>query len=139
MAMRRDGATARGGRQKMDARTHLLHEVLARTPLRTWTGRFGRAAAQILAMPSGPWAPLLFTGWSRAAMAQRDHEWMAALINWALAGGPTAHPFRRRDAAPARPAGRSGPLRAQTTADRGAEIPPPIRDASVCCASARTC
>jgi len=77
-AMRRDGVTSRqgGGLQETDGRTHLLHEVLARTPLRTWTDRFGRTAEQILAVPSGAWAPVLFTGWSRAAMAQRDQEWM---------------------------------------------------------------
>ena len=43
-------------------------------------------------MPAGGWAPVLFTGWSRAAMAQRDQEWMAALINWAIAGGLPGHP-----------------------------------------------
>ena len=49
-------------------------------------------AEQILAVPAGGWAPVLFTGWSRAAMAQRDQEWMAALINWAIAGGLPGHP-----------------------------------------------
>ena len=43
-------------------------------------------------MRCGDWAPVLFTGWSRAAMAQRDQEWMAALINWAIAGGLPGHP-----------------------------------------------
>jgi hypothetical protein len=130
-AMRRDGVTSRrgGGLAEMDGRTHLLHEVLARTPLRTWTGQFGRTAEQILAVPSGAWAPVLFTGWSRAAMAQRDQDWMTALVDWALAGGPTGTLFgaetlrqlsRRAD--PARCA-------RETTADPAAEIPPPIRDA----------
>jgi hypothetical protein len=116
---RSDAATRRDG----------VHEVLARTPLRTWTGRFGRTAEQILAVPSGAWALVLFTGWSRAAMAQRDQEWMTALINWAFAGGPTgtlsgAETLRRlaRRVDPARCA-------IQATAGRGAEIPPPIRDA----------
>src|SRR5207302_10561084 len=38
-AMRRDGVSPRGGGdlRQLDDRTHLLHEVLARTPLRTWT------------------------------------------------------------------------------------------------------
>jgi hypothetical protein len=130
-AMRRDGVTSgQGGRlPERDARTHLLHEVLARTPLRTWTGRFGRTAEQILAVPSGPWAPVLFTGWSRAAMAQRDQEWMTALINWALGGAPTGTVFGAETLRQL--ARRVDPARCalQATADRGAEIPPPIRDA----------
>jgi Family of unknown function (DUF5691) len=130
-AMRRDGVTSGqgGGLQEMDARAHLLDEVLARTPLRTWTDRFGRTAEQILAVPSGAWSPVLFTGWSRAAMAQRDQEWMTALINWALAGGPAG---TRLDAETLRQlARRVDPARCAlpTTAGRGAEIPPPIRDA----------
>ena len=43
-------------------------------------------------MRSGDWAPVLFAGWSQAAMAQRDQEWMAALTNWAIAGGLPGHP-----------------------------------------------
>ena len=93
--MRRDGLSPRGGGslQQLDDRTHLLLEILARTPLCTWTGEFGRPAGQILGLLPGAWAPVLFTGWSRAAMAQRDQEWMIALINWALAGGPTGTRF----------------------------------------------
>jgi hypothetical protein len=130
-AMRRDGITPRpgGGSLPLDGRTHLTLEVVARTPLGTWTGEFGRSAEQILAVPSGRWAPVLFTGWSRAAMAQRDQEWMAALINWAIAGGLPSHPsgaetlrqlVRRIDPAISAP---------QTTAGRGAGPPPAIQDA----------
>jgi hypothetical protein len=92
--MRRDGiAPGPGaGRSQLAGQAHLVLEVLARTPLRTWTDEFGRSADQILAVPSGGWEPVLFTGWSRAAMAQRDQEWMAALINWAIAGGMPGHP-----------------------------------------------
>jgi hypothetical protein len=130
-AMRRDGVTARqgGGLQGIDGRTYLLHEVLARTPLRTWTREFGRTAEQILAVRSGPWAPMLFTGWSRAAMAQRDQDWMTALVNWALAGGPTGTRFGAETLRQL--ARRVDPARCarETTARRGAEIPPPIRDA----------
>ncbi len=92
---RRDGITPRpsGGTTQLDDRTHLLLEVIARTPLDTWTGEFGRSAEQILAVPAGAWAPVLFTGWARAAMAQRDQEWMAALINLALADGPPGTPY----------------------------------------------
>ncbi len=130
-AMRRDGVTSRqgGGLAEMDGRTHLLHEVLARTPLRTWTDQFGRTAEQILAVSSGAWAPVLFTGWSRAAMAQRDQEWMTALVDWALAGGPTGTLFGAETLRQL--ARRADPARCarETTATRAAEIPPPVRDA----------
>jgi hypothetical protein len=130
-AMRRDGVTSRrgGGLAEMDGRTHLLHEVLARTPLRTWTGQFGRTAEQILAVPSGAWAPVLFTGWSRAAMAQRDQDWMTALIDWALAGGPTGTLFGAETLRQL--ARRADPARCarETAAGPAAEIPLPIRDA----------
>lgn len=69
------------------SQAHLVLDVLARTPLCTWTGEFGRTPEQILALPAGSWAPVLFTGWARAAIAQRDRTWIAALVNWALAGG----------------------------------------------------
>jgi hypothetical protein len=130
-ALRRDGVTARpgAGRAELDGRTHLLHEVLARTPLRTWTDGFGRTAEQILAVPSAAWAPVLFTGWSRAAMAQRDQEWMTALIDWALAGGPTGTLFGAETLRQL--ARRADPARCarETMAFRPAAIPPPIRDA----------
>jgi hypothetical protein len=93
-AMRRDGITpgpGAGGSQ-LGGQAHLLLEVIARTPLGTWTGAFDRSAEQILAAPAGGWAPVLFTGWSRAAMAQRDQEWMAALLNRAIADGLPGHP-----------------------------------------------
>jgi hypothetical protein len=68
-------------------RARLLGQVVARTPLRAWTDAFGLTAAQIVALPSGDSAPALFTAWTRAAIAQRDHEWTAALIGRALTGG----------------------------------------------------
>jgi hypothetical protein len=39
-------------------------------------------------LPAGEWAPSLFIAWSRAALWQRDHEWIAALIGQALTGRP---------------------------------------------------
>jgi hypothetical protein len=128
--MRRDGVTSGQGERlpERDARTHLLHEVLVRSPLRTWTDRFGRTAEQVLALRSGPWAPVLFTGWSRAAIAQGDQEWMTALIDWALAGGPTGTLFGAETLRQL--ARRADPARcARATASRGEEIPLPIRDA----------
>jgi hypothetical protein len=68
--------------------TRILLQVMARTPLRTWTDEFGLTAAEIVALRSGEWGPRLFTGWAQAAVAQRDHDWMAALIGQALADRP---------------------------------------------------
>ena len=44
--------------------------------------------AEIVTVRSGDWAPVLFAGWSRAAIAQRNEDWMAALITEALTGRP---------------------------------------------------
>ncbi len=86
--MRHDGITpgpARGRPQPPD-RTRLLLEVVARTPLRTWTEGFGLSAAQVVSVPSDDWAPTLFAGWSQAAIAQGDRNWMAALLGRAITG-----------------------------------------------------
>jgi hypothetical protein len=87
-SMRHDGIPPgpAAGRAQPAERARLMLEVVARTPLRTWTDAFGLAAAQIIGMPSGDWAPVLFTGWTRAAIAQRDHDWMAALLGRAITG-----------------------------------------------------
>jgi hypothetical protein len=88
--MRRDGITPGPGPgvSAPTDRTGLVLETVARTPLRTWTQEFGLTAAQIVAVPAGDLAPWLFIGWSRAAFSQRDQEWVAALIDRALAGRP---------------------------------------------------
>lgn len=87
-AMRRDGITPApaAGQSQLAGPARLLLEMVARAPLRTWTDEFGLAAAQITALPSGDWAPAAFTGWLRAATAQRNQDWAAALINQALTG-----------------------------------------------------
>ena len=135
----RNSARPEAGRSQLADQAHLLLEVLARTPLRTWTDEFGRPAEQILAVPAGGWAPVLFTGWSRAAIAQRDQEWMAALINWALAGGLPGRPsgaetlrqlVRRVDPALGAPG---------TTASQLADCCRPSVTRSGCCAFATTC
>jgi hypothetical protein len=89
-AMRRDGITPgpAAGRASLAEPTRLVLEIVARTPMRTWADAFKMAPSAIVALRSGTWAPVLFTGWSRAAIAQRDQEWMAALINEALSGRP---------------------------------------------------
>jgi hypothetical protein len=85
---RRDGSMHRDGVATQADRAHLILEVLARTPLRTWTGDFGLTPAEVVALPAGSWAPVLLAGWSRAAVAQRDHDWINALTRRALTGPP---------------------------------------------------
>ena len=89
-AMRRDGiAPGPSATSSHPAgQAQLMAEVLARTPLRTWTDGFGRPPEQILALPSGGWAPVLLAGWSRAAMDQRDQDWMTALVSRVLTNEP---------------------------------------------------
>jgi Family of unknown function (DUF5691) len=89
-AIRRDGIApgpAAGPLPPAD-QARLVLELVARTPLRTWTDEFGLAAAQIVTLRSGDWAPVLFIAWSRAAIAQRSQDWMAALLTRALTGRP---------------------------------------------------
>jgi Family of unknown function (DUF5691) len=88
-AMRRDGITpVADARAALGVnRGLLLLEMIARAPVRTWTDGFGMRPAEILDLPLGSWAPVLFAGWSRAAISQRDQEWMAALTNLALTRG----------------------------------------------------
>jgi Family of unknown function (DUF5691) len=87
-ALQRDGITSRPdlGRGPLESRSQVLLEVLARTPLRAWTDGFGLAPPEVVALPSGGWAPVLFVGWSRAAIAQGNTAWMSALIKEALTG-----------------------------------------------------
>ena len=130
-AMRRDGITPGpgAGRSQLAGRTRLMLEVVARTPLRTWTDAFAIGPAEIVAVPSGDWAPVLFAGWSRAAIAQRDQAWMAALINEALAGRPPGTPAeygalsqlaRRADPALGAPDARPDPIPGAPSAVRDA-------------------
>jgi hypothetical protein len=87
-ALRRDGITPGEGAGAAPAasRSGLLLEVMARTPLRTWTDGFAMRPAGIIALPAGGWEPVLFTAWSRAAMTQHDQEWLVPLTNLALTG-----------------------------------------------------
>ncbi len=87
-AMARDGIpplTAAPGSQQPD-RARLLYEIVARAPLRAWTADSGLTPAQLAALPGGEWAPMLLAAWGRAAVAQRDPEWTAALIRRAADG-----------------------------------------------------
>jgi hypothetical protein len=86
-SMRRDGIPpGPSGSSPLADRTRLLLEVVARTPLPAWTRESGLTAAQLVAVPAGDWAPVLFTGWARATIAQQDGDWMAALISHAITG-----------------------------------------------------
>jgi hypothetical protein len=84
-AMRRDGVRA-GRDAGPGERSELLFEVLARTPLCVWTDGFGMRPAEILDALAAGWTLMLVAGWSRAAAAQRDQEWLAALMSWVLTG-----------------------------------------------------
>jgi hypothetical protein len=79
--LRRDGvpATPPPG---VGAGAFLLTEIVAGTPLATWTDGFGRGPADVidLARDDDFRAPLLH-GWARAAIAQRDAGWAAALVD----------------------------------------------------------
>jgi Family of unknown function (DUF5691) len=130
-SMWRDGITPGpgAGRPQLADRTRLMLEFVARTPLRTWTDAFAREPAAILAVPSGDWAPVLFAGWSRAAIAQRNQDWTAALINEALTGRPPAMPAensalsqlaRRADPALGAPDALAGPEQGAPPAVRAA-------------------
>jgi hypothetical protein len=97
-AMRRDGITPvpHGSGSPLAAPAVLL-DLMARTPLRTWTDRFKLTPAEIADLPAGDWTPVLFTGWARAAIAQSRYdggsrgrgarEWMGALATWAVGHG----------------------------------------------------
>jgi hypothetical protein len=87
------------------------------------------APAEIVAVRSGDWAPVLIAGWSRAAIAQRDQEWMAALINEALTGRPPGSPAEY--AALSQLARRADPALGARGALAGPEpgAPPAVRDA----------
>ena len=95
-AMRRDGITPPGPGSPLAARAALLLDLLARTPLRTWTERFGLTPAEIAGLDAGDWSPVLQAGWARAAIAQSRYdrgagEWMAALIERPLRHGLAEH------------------------------------------------
>ena len=128
-SMRRDGipqAPMAPGAPLPD-RSRLLFEVVTRTPLSAWTGTFGLDPAQLVAMPAGDWAPLLLTGWARAAAAQQDRAWTDALIRHMITGGSGGsaaqlQAFRElaRQAAPA--LGAPG-----TLPEPGPDTPPVVR------------
>ncbi|BFU43585.1 SWIM zinc finger family protein [Krasilnikovia sp. MM14-A1004] len=79
-ALRRDGVAATPARG-MGIGAWLLEEVVAGTPLDTWCTAFGRDAAAVVELGRGhDWATPLLHGWAKAAIAERDPAWAAALL-----------------------------------------------------------
>src|SRR4030095_13683956 len=77
-ALRRDGVGAAPVRG-IGAGAWLLEEVVAGTPLATWTDL---DPAGYLALARGhDWANPLLHGWAKAAVTQRDVPWAAALLD----------------------------------------------------------
>ncbi|MEH1014319.1 SWIM zinc finger family protein [Micromonospora sp. CPCC 206060] len=86
-AMRRDGVDPQPPRG-VGLGAWLLEEIVAATPLATWTDTVGRAPAGLLAMPvDDDWAPVLRRGWARAAVDEQNATWAAALVD--AVGVPT--------------------------------------------------
>jgi hypothetical protein len=131
-ALRRDGIARdpEPVRAPLESRTQILLEILAQTPLRTWTEDYGRTPAEVAALPSGGWAPVMFVGWSRAAIAQRDPDWISALLKHALDGrpGPAAQIEALRQLARRADPALGGPGALPVSAG-DPDAPPPIRDA----------
>jgi len=80
-AMRRDGVQPKPPRG-IGPQAWLLEEILARTPLDTWTTAFGRTADKVLDLPvADDWGPTLHKGLARAAVMQRDPAWVTRLAD----------------------------------------------------------
>ncbi|MDL4819504.1 DUF5691 domain-containing protein [Actinomadura opuntiae] len=81
-----------GGGGPVGTRAAWLREILARTPLGTWTGLFGLPPMEIVCLPvasaAGASSPQhdagdardVHIGWARAALKQHDTEWARALL-----------------------------------------------------------
>jgi hypothetical protein len=76
-AMKRDGITPKPP-QGVGERAWWLEEVLARTPVDTWTD--GDPAA-FLASLTDDWGPVVLRGLARATAAARDPEWAVAVFD----------------------------------------------------------
>lgn len=63
------------------SRAWWLQELLARTPLATWTPLLAPDPAAVLALPMGDWAGAVRRGLARAAAAQGNPEWAAASVD----------------------------------------------------------
>ncbi|NDU74534.1 hypothetical protein GWI34_18125, partial [Actinomadura sp. DSM 109109] len=71
----------RGGGAPVGTRAAWLREILARTPLSTWTELFGLPPMEIVCLPvSDSDGRDVHIGWARAALGQRDTGWARALL-----------------------------------------------------------
>lgn len=71
----------RSGGRPVGTRAAWLREILARTPLSTWTDLFGLPPMEIVCLPlSETDGRDVHIGWARAALAQRDAGWARALL-----------------------------------------------------------
>ncbi|MFD0535930.1 DUF5691 domain-containing protein [Actinomadura luteofluorescens] len=71
----------RGGGAPVGTRAAWLREILARTPLSTWTELFGLPPVEIVCLPvSDSEGRDVHIGWARAALGQRDTAWARALL-----------------------------------------------------------
>ncbi|WP_433462534.1 DUF5691 domain-containing protein [Spirillospora sp. CA-128828] len=71
----------RGGGAPVGTRAAWLREILARTPLSTWTELFGLPPMEIVCLPvSEADGRDVHIGWARAALGQRDGGWARALL-----------------------------------------------------------
>jgi hypothetical protein len=80
-ALRRDGVAATPTRGT-GIGAWLLEEVLAGTPLSTWTEAFDRAPPEVVDLARGhDWETPLMHGWAKAAIVQSDSVWAEALLD----------------------------------------------------------
>ncbi|MGW4940318.1 DUF5691 domain-containing protein [Actinoplanes sp. NPDC004185] len=78
--LRRDGVAAQPARGT-GVQAWLLEEVIAGTPLSSWTAAFGRSPAAVVALARGhDWETPLLHGWAKAAIVQAESEWATALV-----------------------------------------------------------
>lgn len=78
--LRRDGLAAQPARGT-GVQAWLLEEVIAGTPLATWSDAFGREPAAVVALArEHDWEVPLLHGWAKAAIAQGSPQWATALV-----------------------------------------------------------
>ncbi|WP_169804061.1 DUF5691 domain-containing protein, partial [Actinomadura formosensis] len=71
----------RSGGEPVGTRAAWLREILARTPLSTWTDLFGLPPMEVVCLPvSDPGGRDVHIGWAKAALGRRDGAWARALL-----------------------------------------------------------
>jgi len=78
--LQRDGVAAQPARGT-GVQAWLLEEVIAGTPLESWTATFDRDPAAVVELARGhDWETPLVHGWAKAAIVQGASAWAAALV-----------------------------------------------------------